>query len=123
MNIIEYFNFKNKPLKKDEKTKITNKVDEFLHLLENSANNVDKNNSILNEDNIHTKLKFRKLCLDIITKGIGKIIYTTIQDTFIYALFVDIGQCFNFEENTPTVLQALTDLGRNNKVFQCCKNH
>ena len=121
MNIIEYFNFKNKPLKKDEKTKITKQVDEFLHLLENSANNVDKNNPILNEDNIHTKLKFRKLCLDIITKGIGKIIYTTIQDTFIYALFVDIGQCFNFEENTPTVLQALTDLGRNNKVFQCCK--
>ena len=59
MNIIEYFNFKNKPLKKDEKTKITNQVDEFLHLLENSANNVDKNNPILNEDNIHTKLKFR----------------------------------------------------------------
>lgn len=111
MNIIEYFNFKNKPLTKDEKTNITKQVDDFILLLENNSRTVDKNNPILNKDNIHNRLKFRNLCLDIITKGIGKIIYTTIQDTFIYALFIDIGQCFNFEENTPLVLQALNDLG------------
>ena len=111
MHIIEYFNFKNPPLTKDEKTHIKSQIDDFIKLLEESSQNINPNNNILNKDKLHTKLNFQKLCYDVISKGIGKIIHTTIQNTFIYALFIDIGQCYNFEENTPVVLEALKALG------------
>ena len=112
MQIIEYFNFKNKPLTKEEKNSIKVQVDEFMSHLENQNKHVDANNPILNTDDIHTKIDMRKLCYEIVSKGIGKIIYTTINDTFIYSIFVDIGQCFNHEANNPVVLNALKSIAK-----------
>ena len=93
MQIIEYFNFKNKPLSREEKTSIKVQIDEFMLHLEDSTNTKDKANPILNKDDIHNKLDIRKLCYEIVTKGIGKVIYTTINDTFVYSIFIQLLRC------------------------------
>ena len=112
MQIIEYFNFKNKPLSREEKTSIKVQIDEFMLHLEDSTNTKDKDNPILNKDDIHNKLDIRKLCYEIVTKGIGKVIYTTINDTFVYSIFIDIGQCFNYDPNNPAPLSILKQLAK-----------
>ncbi len=111
MQIIEYFNFKNKPLTKEEKISIKVQIDEFMNHFENNSQ-TNTTNPILNTDDIQYKIDLRKLCYEIVTKGIGKIIYTTINDTFVYSIFVDIGQCFNHEANNPVVLNALRSIAK-----------
>ena len=49
MQIIEYFNFKNKPLTKEERNSIKIQIDEFMTHFDNSTQNNDLNNPILNE--------------------------------------------------------------------------
>ena len=48
MKIIEYFNFKNKPLTKEEKLNIEGQVNEFIELYNEHNLNKDPNNPILN---------------------------------------------------------------------------
>lgn len=112
MQIIEYFNFKNKPLTKEERNSIKIQIDEFMTHFDNSTQNNDLNNPILNNDDIPHRFDLRRLCTEIVTKGIGKVIYTTINDTFVYAIFVDIGQCFNHEAGNPVVLNALKAIAK-----------
>ena len=112
MEIIEYFNFKNKALSKEERNNFKIQIDEFMTHFDENTKNIDNNNPILNNDDFSHKLDIRRLCTEIVTKGIGKVIYTTINDTFIYSIFIDIGQCFNIEANNPTVLNALKALAK-----------
>ena len=112
MQVIEYFNFKNKPLTKEERLSIKTQLDEFLLQLEENTKTVDSNNPILNNDDIHNKIDIKRLSYDIVTRGIGKVIYTTINDTFIYSIFIDIGQCFNNEPANAVVLNALKAISK-----------
>ena len=110
MQIIEYFNFKNKPLSKEEKTIIKNQIDEFMIHFNNISQDID--NPILNHDDNHLRFDLKSLCTEIVTKGIGKVIYTSINGTFSYAIFIDIGQCFNQESENSMVLNTLKSIAK-----------
>ncbi len=110
MQIIEYFNFKNKPLSKEEKTIIKNQIDEFMIHFNNISQDID--NPLLNHDDNHLRFDLKSLCTEIVTKGIGKVIYTSINGTFSYAIFIDIGQCFNQESENSMVLNTLKSIAK-----------
>lgn len=107
MKIIEYFNFTNKPITKEEKDNIITEVDKFIELYDEHNASKDINNPILTTDDIHTRLNLKQLCTEIVTRGIGKVLYTTINDTFIYTIILDIGQCFNHEGNHPSIFKTI----------------
>lgn len=118
MKIIEYFNFTNKPLSKDEKNNINNEIDKFIELYNDHNESKDVNNPILTNDDLHSKINIKSFCTEIVTKGIGKVLYTTINDTFIYTIILDIGQCFNHEGNRPAILKALKALAKKSDVVK-----
>ena len=113
MKIIEYFNFTNKPLSKEEKLNINTEIDKFIELYNNHNESKDVDNPILTTDDLHSKINLKAFCTEIVTKGIGKVLYTTINDTFIYTIILDIGQCFNHEGNRPAILRTLKALSKN----------
>ena len=65
MQIIEYFNFKNKPLTKEERNSIKIQIDEFMTHFDNSTQNNDLNNPILNNNDIPHRFDLRRLCTEI----------------------------------------------------------
>ena len=113
MKIIEYFNFTNKPLSKEEKQNINTEIDKFIELYNNHNESKDVDNPILTTDDLHSKINLKAFCTEIVTKGIGKVLYTTINDTFIYTIILDIGQCFNHDGNRPAILRTLKALSKN----------
>lgn len=119
MKVIEYFNFKNKPLTKDERQNIEKQVNEFIELYNNHNLNKDPNNPLLNSDELHSRLNLRRYCYEIVTRGIGKVLYTTINNTFVYTVILDVGQCFNQEHNKQAIFRTLkainkkTDINKN----------
>jgi hypothetical protein len=115
MKIIEYFNFKNTPLTKIEKEQIYNDIDKFVQLYNQHYASNDINNPIHTNDELHSRIDIRTFCYEIISKGVGKIIYTYINNIFVYSIFIDVGQCFNHEANNPIVLQALKSVADNKK--------
>ena len=115
MKIIEYFNFKNTPLTKVEKELIYNDIDKFVQIYNQHYASNDINNPIHTNDELHSRIDIRTFCYEIISKGVGKIIYTYINNIFVYSIFIDVGQCFNHEANNPIVLQALKSVADNKK--------
>lgn len=121
MKIIEYFNFKNVPLSKEGKDKINLEIDEFISLYNHHNESKDVNDPLLNYDHLHYRLNLKAFCYELVSRGIGKILYTTINDTFIYSIFLDVGQCFNHKENTFVILKALKAIGKKDKVVEQAK--
>ena len=112
MKVIEYFNFKNKPLTKDERQNIEKQVNEFIELYNNHNLNKDPNNPLLNSDELHSRLNLRRYCYEIVTRGIGKVLYTTINNTFVYTVILDVGQCFNQEHNKQAIFRTLKAINK-----------
>lgn len=112
MKVIEYFNFKNKPLTKDERENIEKQVNEFIELYNNHNLNKDPNNPLLNSDELHSRLNLRRYCYEIVTRGIGKVLYTTINNTFVYTVILDVGQCFNQENNKQAIFRTLKAINK-----------
>lgn len=112
MKVIEYFNFKNKPLTKDERQNIEKQVNEFIELYNNHNLNKDPNNPLLNSDELHSRLNLRRYCYEIVTRGIGKVLYTTINNTFVYTVILDVGQCFNQENNKQAIFRTLKAINK-----------
>ena len=112
MKIIEYFNFKNKPLTKEEKLDIEGQINEFIELYNEHNLNKDPNNPILNNDELHSRLNLKRYCYELVTRGIGKVLYTTINNTFVYTVILDVGQCFNQEYNKTAIVKTLKAIAK-----------
>ena len=65
MKIIEYFNFTNKPLSKEEKQNINTEIDKFIELYNNHNESKDVDNPILTTDDLHSKINLKAFCTEI----------------------------------------------------------